>query len=465
MNNHLKRSRITKAFADAGLAASFDDAEARLDSVEVCVVLDATLARTPAGQAAALTALATALKSFGRATLACDEASIPLIGARPLGETLGEAAAALGARLEPDCPAKTTHAIHIGAKPSAAPWRIYCWWERWCSGTRLAPIATNDNRVALAGSFAGALAVRQVFAHVRFGKSAPARAATLSLWRPELGGDALTNTSALGPTKFTLPNSIWLLGLGHLGQAAIWTLCLQPTPQGRAVVQDDQFIGEENEPTSLLVRMPDIGVRKARVSAAWLELADWSAAIVERRHYGDIAVRADDPPFLLSGLDDLAPRLAVAKAGFEYMIDVGVGHGPKDFEGIQIRVIPKGARAETLWREPDAARHDQLLDQAAYESLDAKVGACGAYSIAKASVAVPFVGAAAAALAVSQMIRLASGEDAVALLQVDLGAPEMIIDGGRVPAPRTFLGGSHVNLDFVSQSHQSESAAARPDSS
>ena len=46
-----------------------------------------------------------------------------------------------------------------------------------------------------------------------------------------------------------------------------------------AVVQDDQVIGEENEPTSLLVRMPDIGVRKARVSAAWLELADWSAAM------------------------------------------------------------------------------------------------------------------------------------------------------------------------------------------
>ena len=57
MTNHMKRSRVTKAFADAGLTASFADAEARLDAVRVCVVLGDDQARTPAGQATALTAL------------------------------------------------------------------------------------------------------------------------------------------------------------------------------------------------------------------------------------------------------------------------------------------------------------------------------------------------------------------------------------------------------------------------
>jgi hypothetical protein len=34
-----------------------------------------------------------------------------------------------------------------------------------------------------------------------------------------------------------------------------------------------------------------------------------------------------------------------------------------------------------------------------------------------------------------------------ALIQLDLAAPEMIIDGGRSPTPETFLGGEAMDLD------------------
>lgn len=463
MTEHLRRSRVTKAFADAGLAGSFESAEARLDSVEICVVVGSAEARTAAGQAAVLTALATSIKSFGRATLACSDGDVLMIAAQPLGVTLAHAGEQLGARVVQACPSNITHAIHIGASPGQAPWRVFCWWDRWCAGARVAPSAPGDSRVALAGSFAGALAVRQVFAHVRFGKSAPPRDVTLSLWRPELGGDISGDDFALGPENFVVPDAIWFLGLGHLGQAAIWTIGLLPV-RGKAIVQDDQFIGEENEPTSLVVCKRDVGVRKTRVAGRWLEAADWSASVIERRHYGDIAVLPHDPPFLLSGLDDLTARRTMAKVGFDYMIDVGVGHGPRDFEGIQIRIVPKGAPMEHLWSDAVPHRNDGLLEGDAYKTLDAKVGACGAYAIAKASVAVPFVGAAASALAFAQMIRLASGEDAVALLQVDLASPEMVIDGGRVAAASTFLGGVHVDLNPVSLTAQPQPPSDGPDS-
>lgn len=470
MSAHLKRSRVTKALADAGLAPSFDAAEARLDAVHVSVVTDQHQTQTPAGQAAILTALATALKSFGRASFVCTDPGARLLGAHALGLTLLDAARTLGASWTPVSPACTTHAIYVGAgdgeHQTHAPWGIYCWWDRWCAGARTGPVATGDDRVALAGVFSGAFAVRQVFAHIRFGRAAPPRAATLSLWCPELGGDAEYDAAARGPTRFTAPSALWFLGLGHLGQAAIWALCLATEGEGRAIVQDDQKIGEENEATSLLVRADDIGVRKARVAANWLERSNWTTAVIERRHCGDIALRPEDPPFLLAGLDELTPRLAMANAGHDYMVDVGVGHGARDFESLQIRVIPKGASVEALWQKAEPAiLQDRLLNDPAYQALDRKVGVCGAHAIANASVAVPFVGACAAALALAQITRLVSGEDAVALLQVDLAAPDMIIDGGRIGPPQSFLGGAHINLDDVSEMQQTSVRRESPDSS
>lgn len=133
MTEHLRRSRVTKAFADAGLAGSFESAEARLDSVEICVVVGSAEARTAAGQAAVLTALATSIKSFGRATLACSDGDVLMIAAQPLGVTLAHAGEQLGARVVQACPSNITHAIHIGASPGQAPWRVFCWWDRWCA--------------------------------------------------------------------------------------------------------------------------------------------------------------------------------------------------------------------------------------------------------------------------------------------------------------------------------------------
>lgn len=62
-------------------------------------------------------------------------------------------------------------------------------------------------------------------------------------------------------------------------------------------------------------------------------------------------------------------------------------------------------------------------------------------------MAVPFAGAATGAVAVAQLIRLASGQTAGTLVQLGLGAPEIMIDGGRCTAPAGFLGGERMVLD------------------
>lgn len=266
------------------------------------VVVGGDQVATPAGQAAILTAVATARKCFGRVELAsADDA--PLIAPLPCGTTLLEAAQQLGARVSVAPSAAASHTIRIGSAAESYGWNLSCWWDRWLSGTRALEDETlGKSRLALAGVFAAAIAVRQVFACVLTGLDLPARDVSVSLWTPWEPVDPV----ARGPARFDVPDKLWLVGLGHLGQAYVWNLCLMPgNAKHLAVLQDDQSISEENEGTSLLV-LPGGGEksdRKTRISTRWLEACGWVTQMIERRHYGDIAITDDDPPYLLCGLD------------------------------------------------------------------------------------------------------------------------------------------------------------------
>lgn len=449
MTEHWKRSRITKALADASRVGSFAEAEARLDSIRLEIVVGADQIATPGGQAAALTAVATGKKCFGSVTIVASE-DAALVAELPIGKSLLPAARSLGARTTKAASLKATHRIRIGDAPATVDWSVACWWNRWLAGTRcFEDDAIGDSRLALAGTFAGALAVRQVFACAVAGRNVLPRDETVSLWSPWTGaGDR-----EAGPERFDVPDKLWLLGLGHLGQAFAWNLCLLGGSGERlAVLQDDQLVGEENEATSLLV-LPggrQLGQKKTRVARVWLEAGGWRTDIIERRHLGDIALTKDDPPYLVSGLDKVEPRLVLARHGFPYMIDAGIGHGPGDFEGLQVRTIAKGQSIDGLWGAPAASGEDRvaaLQDSPAYRELERHVGRCGTFEFAEASVAVPFVGAAAGALTLAQIIRLASLEAVPALFHMELGAPQMVTSGTMLPAPKTNLGSHEYRLE------------------
>lgn len=450
MTRFWKRSRVTKALTDGGRAGSFEEAEARLNSVRVDIVLDPDQADTTAGQAAALTAIATARKCFGRVTLVLGK-DARLVAALPMGDTVKVAAQRLGARTDTQASKLATHTICIGDVPEAGNWSVRCWWDRWLTGTRaFDDDKPGDSRLALSGVFAGAIAVRQVFACVLAGRDIRPRDTTVSLWTPWQPA----NIEEIGPERFDIPDKLWLLGLGHLGQAFVWTLCFLGGEGDRfAVLQDDQAISEENEATSLLVLPGDeeIGEKKVRVADMWLANAGWKTSLLERRHAGDIALVDGDPTILLSGLDRLKPRLVLAKHGFPYMVDAGIGHGPGDFEGIQVRTIVNGQPPNGLWSASALAEDAKegmkgLLDRPAYLELERHVGECGKVSFAQASVAVPFVGAATGAIVIGQAIRLASLQAAPIFLQMELGAPEMATLGGLIEAPTVNLGSLSTRL-------------------
>ncbi len=445
MEKFWSRSRITKALTDGAHVNSFAEAEARLDAVSVAVLLGEEQMNTRAGQAATLTALATARKCFGRVTLVVD-GDATLLSTLPLGTTMRHAAHALGAQIENHVPQQTTHSICIGDEYGIC-WTVHCWWDRWLAGTRATDRkVTGDSRVALAGVFSAALAIRQVFACVLANRTLRPQDATVDLWEPWSPADP----DLTGPTSFDVPDRLWFLGLGHLGQGFIWNLCLLGVSGGNAVAQDDQMIGAENEATSLLVLPNDLPSKKTRLAARWLEACGWQTDIIERRHHGDIAVGQEDPPYLLCGLDRLQPRLTMAEQGFEYMIDAGLGHSAHDFEGIQIRTIAKGQSIDGLWDETALTHHGtpptQLTENLAYAELESRIGSCGIVSFAEASTAVPFVGAATGALVITQAIRLASLQPSTLFLHMELGAPEMMTSAGTVGGPTINLGSTSISL-------------------
>jgi hypothetical protein len=449
MADYWRRSRITKALTDGARAGSFAEAEARLDAVRVAVVLGGDQMNTRAGQAAALTAVATARKCFGRVTLVM-QGDAMLLAPLPLGKSLRRAAQRLGARNVDRVPRRITHMIGVGDAASHPGWMIHCWWDRWLAGTRATGDGRKgDSRLALSGVFAAAVAMRQIFAYAVTGKAWRPRDVTVNLWEPW----TTANFGETGPSQFDAPQKLWFLGLGHLGQGFVWNLCLLGIPGGHAVAQDNQAIGEENEATSLLVLPTDLGKKKARVAERWLEACKWETDIIERRHQGDIRVAQDDPPYLLCGLDRLEPRLTMARHGFEFMIDAGLGHGAHDFEGIQIRTIAKGQPVEGLWAEEAEPRHEgrpaKLTDKEAYAELEARIGRCGIVRFAEASTAVPFVGAAAGALVMAQAIRLASLQPTARFLQMELGAPEFASHGGYTNGPAVNLGSLPTALSTV----------------
>ncbi|MCP3405694.1 hypothetical protein [Bradyrhizobium sp. CCGB01] len=101
-------------------------------------------------------------------------------------------------------------------------------------------------------------------------------------------------------------------------------------------------------------------------------------------------------------------RQAIEDAGFERIIEAGLGKGPQDCLGIDLHTIPAARGASTIWQS--TATGEAEISQPAYRRLLAKRGdQCGTVRLAGRSIGAPFVGAVAATLVVAEFMRLAMG--------------------------------------------------------
>lgn len=415
--------RGAKILVDLELVDSWDTAIEKLSRYKLAVDVGADAAASPSGQHALLTIVNCGIRCcpggvyvFG---IPDRQKGLTLLGD---GCSLADAVRAYGGHVldgehgDPDIPT-----IVIGnASGQNASLGLRVTWGGWSGG--VAPLTSEtrlgeDELFPPASILAAALGVSEVFAAL-VGKDLMAGRRSLGINLREISRPW---TEQVSPTSLYLPKSIWLLGLGHLGQAYAWAVASLPYPeseQPRFVLQDFDVVKEANLSTSLMSFSDNLGLMKSRVVSQWLESRGFRTKLIERPFAGDLRVSRDEPRVLLAGLDNLPSRRLLESAGVDLVVDVGLGALASDYDGICLQTFTNTGRAATAFQEPKRSRplQNRVKNIAAYKELG--LDTCGMHLAVDAAVGVPFVGTSAACLAIAEICLAIEGRslsDTVAL--------------------------------------------------
>ncbi|MBR0554416.1 hypothetical protein J5J10_01895 [Ciceribacter sp. L1K23] len=417
-------NRTAKLDVDGGSVADFEQAVRRLETHRVQVRVGSEVARSASHQAALLTVVNIAHRfALGGVFIEGDLSAASLIGA-DMGLPLGEAVRKLGGtdgKFEPGLPT-----IVIGTVSDQSEPAIIVTFEGWRGGVvrRSSARLSELTSVMPAAVLAGAIATAEAFSMLRGNVEAGRRAVGLSLWRPDASGDWLGSMSN-GPELVALPDHLWVLGLGHLGQAFLWTLmlCDFPEPQKvRLTLQDMDRVSISTQSTSILSWPGRVGERKTRDVGSILEARGFQTTLIERpfdgnfRHDGTM-----DPAVLVCGVDNALARARLETPGFPFIVEAGIGHTSMDFSALRVHTFPSsGKSAAELWSEREARRIANL-DKPAYKRLaDGARNVCGLERLAETAVGVPFVGTVGGCIMLAEVLRLLSGDQPDKLVDLDL---------------------------------------------
>ena len=282
---------------------------------------------------------------------------------------------------------------------------------------------------SLSGILAASIAVSEIFmSFAAVSVEATRREILMSLWRPDVD---VHDPAALGPPIEYLPKELWVLGLGHLGNAYLWTLAgLRYRDPGdvEVILNDFDRVEPENVETGLLFTKAARGQYKTRVCSAWLESHGFRSKIVERRFAEHFSCQSDEPQLALCGFDKNDARRSLVTANFQCVVESGLGGTANNFDTLSIHVLPNPRPASELWpdipsaeREMESKRQALLGHSRGYAALQSDE--CGRAELAGKSVAVPFVGTAAASFVLAEAVRLFHDGPAYTDLKLRLSAP------------------------------------------
>lgn len=383
-------NRTMKLAMDEGRVGSYEEALTLFSSFRLRVHVQPGFAATPAAEAAVLTLLNAAPKTF--------LGGVELVG--PLhecctrawfaGMTLGEVAEQFGVATATDG-ASDTPTIYIG---DGTPQEATFWLgvSPTSDGFILSPdgaVMCSQEALVEAGVAAAGAALNEAFRHAY--RKTPLAGQREIRWKFPACGNA-------SPVE-----TFWNIGLGHLGQAFLWTAALVGGQRLPKIIRltDYDTVSWSSLSTCLLVTAKDVGRRKVDVVAERIEALGIKAQRdYERLYLDDSRMVRSEQDLVVVAVDNIALRRSLDRLHAQRVLEAGIGEGTEAFTRIQLHAFPGPRKARDIWIGDDARASCAVdLTQPAYKALLAKSGdECGTTLVAGRSVATPFVGAFAGAL-------------------------------------------------------------------
>jgi hypothetical protein len=438
--------RTAKILIDADIAADPAAAAAYLERLVLQVAVGAELEHDHAAQAALATAVNVGRRAFHGGIHVQLHADPVLTTGWTAGKTASQVVTRYGGTLVSQLdPAVPTLTIGRPLLAVGAP-LLHLTWRGWSGGVvrHEEDIPAGRGEIP-AGVLAAALGVSETFQRQLGSVVAGRRDIGISLWDPS--ADWLSADP--GPHLEYLPAELWLLGLGHLGQAYGWTIGLLPyaTPAEVALgLVDFDVVVEGNAATQLLVTAEDASKRKTRIVAAALETLGFNTRMVERafdEHFHPIPhakPERNEPTWALAGFDDVAPRRILGPERFEHVVDAGLGSGPVDYLDMLVHAFPDAGNPAEAFPEPPRppkplrAAYERALGGLARDGGSDPATRCGLLDIAGVAVGAAFVGTTTATLVLADVLRRLHDGKSYAVIALDLRNPNRI---KAVPSPST----------------------------
>jgi hypothetical protein len=403
-------NRLAKALMEKH-GVSYGEALYMLETFELNLICGEEIRFSPSLQAALLTAVNTGKRAFHGGVRVKMPPRVLSLLPWPKLQSLNEIAVSLGARMEAPSESEQAETLYFGLKGEEGGGGFQVLTSGWKGG--IAPSGVSVQALkrpdfATGGILAGAFAVGRAFLRLSgISTRETVSVEGFSLWRPDL--DWL-DEDADGPEIELLPQNLWFLGLGHLGQAYLWNLCLLPFEHPEEVhflLQDFDTAVEANFGAQLLCEKENIGVKKTRFCAAFLEARRFKTTISERP-FDDNTKRSGDEPFTaFCGFDAADPRRLLESAGFDLIIECALGGSVQWFDRVLLHTFPGAARKpEEIWRTNEKPKIVEAIRRSFESEED-----CGilAATLAGKAISTSFVGAFAGAMAVGEVIRALHG--------------------------------------------------------
>ncbi len=412
-------NRVAKILVDSGEAQTIEQALDLLKGYALTIEIGTNAARSPTLQAAVLTAVNAGRRCFLGGVQVVGDVDVDLLVPWRRCETLREAVADLRGEVVPVAAPGRPRVIvgDVGDTAASSGIALRATFDGWSGG--VVPLGSGRclperREFTPSGVLAGALAVSEVFQSLRGNVLAGRREVGLSLWRLEESATWLSGENT-GPELERLPSRLWIIGLGHLGQAFLWTLGFLPYADAsklELMLQDHDTLVNANDSTSLLTIPEIVGEKKTRAMARWCEERGFSTTITERRFAEDFRVSGDEPSVALCGVDNAPARAALEYPGFGRVIEAGLGRGPREYLDFQMHTFPAGKSARERWGGAvSEGPADGLLENPAYKALASEgLDECGLTTLAGRTVGAPFVGATASAIVVAELLRMVIGD-------------------------------------------------------